>query len=93
MDTDDPPESGAASAPRSMALDFSPLKKQYRATVGAKERGELAAQFEDNVEEKKGLLERVAPNLKVRYLGIFTSCYRALHLWGILTCRCFCATD
>ena len=28
---------------------------------------DMAVQFENDIEEKKGLLERVAPNLKVRY--------------------------
>ena len=67
MDTDDVSEAGAATESGAAALDFSRLKKQYRATEGVTERTELAAQFEDIIDEKKGLVERVAPNLKVVY--------------------------
>ena len=69
METDDASEGGGGAdgggGGAAAALDFGRLKKQYKATVGPKERGELAVQFESTIEEKKGLLERVAPNLKV----------------------------
>ena len=72
MDTDDGAEGeatgGGRDAGEAVQLDFSRLKKQYKATVGPKDRGELAVQFEKEIEEKKELLERVAPNLKVRQL-------------------------
>lgn len=70
METDDASEGTAdcGGGGGVAALDFSRLKKQYKATVGAKERGVLAVQFESDIEEKKGLLERVAPNLKVRFI-------------------------
>lgn len=47
-----------------MQLDYSSLSREHKAASEGRERDKLAAQFQADIEERSGLLAKLAPNLK-----------------------------
>lgn len=45
-------------------LDYSTLSREHRAVSESKAREKLASQFQADIEERGGLLAKLAPNLK-----------------------------